>query len=153
MGDFNAHSQTWGCRDNRHANLLRILFSNRIFQFYIQVPQLIFIRVPVACLPLIFLCDPSLFMDLSWSVDDNLCSSDHFPVLVRSSQKDDLDAVPAWKMDRLHWPAFSDTCSKELTWCFLYADVPLRNYSPPPKSSVSLLLKILTSGTTASSLL
>ena len=61
------------------------------------------------------LCDPFLFSDLSWSVHDDLCGSDHFPVLVKSSQKDNRDAVPTWKLDGADWHAFSDVFSREQT--------------------------------------
>ena len=117
MGDFNAHSQTWGCRDNnRHGKLiedfilkqnLSILNTDSSTYFHPGSGSLSAIDLS--------LCDPSLFLDLSWSVHDDLCGSDHFPVLVRSSQKDNRDAVPTWKLDRADWHAFSDACSRELT--------------------------------------
>jgi len=61
------------------------------------------------------LCHPSLYLDLSWSVHEDLCGSDHYPVVITTTQSYDHDALPSWKLDKADWCTFSEACSEELT--------------------------------------
>ena len=61
------------------------------------------------------LCHPSLYLDLSWSVHDDLCGSDHYPVLITTTQSYNHDALLSWKLDKADWCTFSEACSEELT--------------------------------------
>ena len=56
------------------------------------------------------LCDPSLYLDFTWSVRTDLSGSDHYSLLIRSNQPSDRDALSSWKLDRADWAAY-----KELT--------------------------------------
>ena len=61
------------------------------------------------------LCHPSLYLDLSWSVHEDLCGSDHYPVVITTTQSYDHDALPSWKLDKADWCTYSESCSEELT--------------------------------------
>ena len=61
------------------------------------------------------LCDPSLYLDFTWSVHTDLSGSDHYSLLIRSNQPPDRDALSSWKLDRAHWAAYTEACAKEQT--------------------------------------
>jgi len=61
------------------------------------------------------LCHPSLYLDVSWSVYQDLCGSDHYPVIIRSNVPQDLDALGSWKLHKADWNAFTDACCQEIT--------------------------------------
>ena len=45
------------------------------------------------------LCDPSLYLDFTWSVHIDLCGNDYYPLLIQSNQPTDHDALSYWKLD------------------------------------------------------
>jgi len=108
MGDFNAHSHTWGCRDtnrqDRHIEdfilqqNLCILNTGMPTYFHPSTGSLSAIDLT--------LCDPSLFLDQSWSVHDDLCGSDHYPVLIKSTQINQIEALSSWKLNKADWNSF-----------------------------------------------
>jgi len=61
------------------------------------------------------LCHPSLYLDLSWSVHEDLCGSDHYPVVITTTQSYDHDTLSSWKLDKADWCTYSESCSEELT--------------------------------------
>ena len=61
------------------------------------------------------LCHPSLYLDVSWSVHQDLCGSDHYPVIIRSKVPQDRDALGSWKLHKADWNAFTDACRQEIT--------------------------------------
>jgi len=46
------------------------------------------------------LCHPSLYLDVSWSVHQDLCGSDHYPVIIRSNAPQDRGALGSWKLHK-----------------------------------------------------
>ena len=87
MGDFNSHSNVWGCRDtgqkgriiedviNRN-NLL--LYNNKSYT-YLHPGTGIYSAIDLT------LADASIFLDYSWKVHDDTCGSDHFPIILENS--------------------------------------------------------------------
>ena len=49
--------------------------------------------------PDISVCDPSLALEFDWQIHDDLCGSDHFPVILKTS-KDDEPSAQHWKFDK-----------------------------------------------------
>jgi len=62
----------------------------------------------------ISICQPSLFLDLSWSVHEDLCGSDHFPLLIQSSTPSPAYTNPSWKLSKAEWVTFSEKADSEL---------------------------------------
>jgi len=84
LGDFNAHSQTWGCRDTNAQGrsiedlmlkqMICILNTGNPTYFHPGTGSLSAVDLS--------LCLSSLYLDLSWSVHEDLCESDHYPVVI-----------------------------------------------------------------------
>ena len=117
LGDFNAHSHLWGCRDtNRQGKLIEdFILKQNLCLLNTGVSTYFHSGTGTASAIDLSLCNPSLFLDLSWSVHEDLCGSDHYPIIIRSCNPDGRDALSTWKLDRADWSAFADECSNELT--------------------------------------
>jgi hypothetical protein len=59
--------------------------------------------------------DPSLLLDLNWSVHDDLCGSDHFPIIVTGNDPPENNSVKNWKLDKADWTSFELLSLQEIS--------------------------------------
>ena len=116
MGDFNSHSNVWGCRDtdqkgrivedviNRN-NLL--LYNNKSYTYLHPGTG------TYSAIDLTF-ADSSIFLDYSWKVHDDTCGSDHFPIILENSGPEIDDKIPRWNLRRAKWDEFKNSCILKL---------------------------------------
>ena len=98
LGDFNDHSHLWGsdhcnCRGRLFEEVfndldLRILNDGSTTYCYPASGTKSMLDLSVA--------HPSLFLDLTWTIVDDLHRSDHFPVLVQFSQAEKASSIGRW---------------------------------------------------------
>ncbi|VDI77887.1 Hypothetical predicted protein [Mytilus galloprovincialis] len=60
------------------------------------------------------ICDPSLLLDYLWRVHDDLCGSDHFPIVRKNLFTSAQQRVPRWKLDKADWSLFENLFQAEL---------------------------------------
>ena len=60
------------------------------------------------------ICGPSLVLDYEWNIHEDLCESDHFPVILTSNVVEEA-APNRWNFKKADWPSFQAQCSSELT--------------------------------------
>ena len=116
MGDFNSHSNVWGCRDtdqkgriiedviNRN-NLL--LYNNKAYT-YLHPGTGTYSAIDLT------LADASIFLDYSWKVHDDTCGSDHFPIILENSGPKLDEKIPRWNLRRAKWHEFKNSCILKL---------------------------------------
>ena len=116
MGDFNSHSNIWGCRDtdqkgriiedviNRN-NLL--LYNNKTYT-YLHPGTGTYSAIDLT------LADASIFLDYSWKVHNDTCGSDHFPIILENSGPELDDRIPRWNLRRAKWDEFKNSCLLKL---------------------------------------
>ena len=63
----------------------------------------------------LLVADPSFFLDLIWTVMDDLHGSDHFPVLVQFSQAEKAPSIGRWNFRNVNWNLYSDLCTSAVT--------------------------------------
>ena len=61
------------------------------------------------------ICGPSLVLDYEWNIHEDLCGSDHFPVILTSNAVEEEAAPNRWNFKKADWPSFQAQCSSELT--------------------------------------
>ena len=131
MGDFNAHSVTWGCKDNNNrGNLIEnFIMQNNLSLLndgsftYLHPASGSFSALDLC------LCEPCLYMDFSFSVLDDSHGSDHFPVVIHSDIPE-ADGVSRWNFKRANWSEFSRFCSQELSEdAFIESDDPALDFT------------------------
>jgi uncharacterized protein YciW len=76
------------------------------------------------------ICDPTLFLELSWNVYDDLCGSDHLPVILSTSESNPQSGTPRWNLQKADWDTFRLLCQDRLHYEKFDKSVnPLENFS------------------------
>ena len=57
---------------------------------------------------------PSLLLDFSWKVHDDLCGSDHFPIILESLYSTVGERPTRYKFDKADWPLYEQMCREKL---------------------------------------
>ena len=60
------------------------------------------------------ICGPSLVVDYEWNIHEDLCGSDHFPVILTSNAFREEDAPNRWNFKKADWLSFQAQCSSAL---------------------------------------
>ena len=117
LGDFNAHSPLWGS-DSTSARGLMIeelldecnlsLFNDGSPTHYTSFSGN-FSHLDLS------ICDPSLLLEFDWKVHDDLCGSDHFPILLSSNNPTVDTDLEKFLFKAANWDAFAARCSSILT--------------------------------------
>ena len=131
-GDFNAHNSLWGCTDTNGkglevANFLlqsNLCLLNKTDTTYIHPATGTRSSIDLA------MCDPTLFLDLTWNVHDDLCGSDHLPVVLSNSTSIPQPSAPRWNMHKADWGTFRLLCQEKLGYgTHNNATNPIENFS------------------------
>ena len=57
--------------------------------------------------------DPSSFMDYTWSTYDDVCRSDHYPIIIQNNIIIH-NHTPRWNANKANWEKFHQLCSIQL---------------------------------------
>ena len=117
LGDFSSHSLVWGHESyNSRGQMLEDLFSemdlcilNDGLSTYIHPAN-----GSTSALDL-SICGPSLVLDYEWNIHEDLCGSDHFPVILTSNAVEEEAAPDRWNFKKADWLSFQAQSSSELT--------------------------------------
>ena len=74
-------------------------------------------------------CDPSLALKFDWQTHNELCGSDHFPVILKTSLRDDEPVAEHWKFDRADWMAFRTLCVSRLSDELALSEDPVAQFT------------------------
>ena len=58
---------------------------------------------------------PNLLLDFSWRVLDDLCGSDHFPIVIKHQGQATSGREPGWRLKKADWHSFRTLCEERLT--------------------------------------
>ena len=61
------------------------------------------------------ICGPCLVLDYEWNIHEDLCGSDHFPVILTSNAVEEEAAPNRWNFKKVDWLSFQAQCFSELT--------------------------------------
>ena len=76
------------------------------------------------------ICQPSLYMDLNWIVHEDLCGSDHFPLLIQSNQSAPSFSKSSWKLSKADCNTYSQKTDSELGQGYvLDSDDPVAHFT------------------------
>ena len=115
-GDLNAHNPLWG---NEHMNEKGKIVENILGDHDLCIfndGSKTHVDPATGSLSAIdiSLCSPSLFVDFSWSVHEDLCGSNHFPTFLHMHEHHTPDRVPRWNLRKADWTEFERMCNMEL---------------------------------------
>ena len=100
IGDFNAHSDLWGCSssDSLGNKLEHLLESPNICLLNYKSPTYFHPATGSFTSIDLSLCSASVFLDFTWQVHSDQCGSDHFPILIDIVKS--MDNVPRWNLGK-----------------------------------------------------
>jgi len=112
LGDFNAHSDLWGNThtDARGKIVEDFIHKNNICLYNTDCPTYL---NPSNLNPSsidLTLCDPDIFSDFLWSVDDDQHGSDHFPLFLSSNVPSVSSHPEKWNFKKANWDSFVSDC-------------------------------------------
>ncbi len=130
VGDFNAHNTLWGggridCRGKmveaflNHNNLS---LWNSGEHTYMHPGTGSFTAIDIS------ICHPSLLLDYAWEVEEDLCGSDHYPVILKKDVPPER-LFPKWKLHKADWHRFQELCEERLNRTILDEDDPLGHFT------------------------
>ena len=105
LGDFNAHNPLWGSSgmNDRGKKLEDFLSKENLCFFNDGSPTYLHPATGTYSSIDLSICDSSLLTDFDWKVHDDLCGSDHFPVVLEHVSADLNKRTPRFKFEKANW--------------------------------------------------
>ena len=115
LGDFKAHSTIWGSPSSDTKGKLIEDFINNNNLCFLNSKTITYIHPATGSKTAIDLsiCDPSLMMD--FSVHDDLCGSDHFPIVLKTNKPTPNSTARRWKLNKADWSTFGELCERGMS--------------------------------------
>ena len=101
LGDFNAHSPEWGDyrRDGRGKLIESFLQDNDLILLNSKSHTCVYSAYNSTSAIDLAVASPTIALDFQWSVHDDLCGSDHFPIFLTSHAEDNT-THPRYKLKK-----------------------------------------------------
>ena len=132
LGDFDGHSPVWGNESyNSRGQMLEDLFSEMDLCI-LNDGSSTYIHPATGSTSALDLsiCGPSLVLDYEWNIHEDLCGSDHFPVILTSNAVEEEAAPNRWNFKKADWLSFQVQCTYELTEeAVMYAEDPAGQFT------------------------
>ena len=130
LGDFNAHSPVWGDsrRDGRGKLIESILQDNDLILLNSKSPTFLHSAYNSTSAIDLAVASPTIALDFQWSVHDDLCGSDHFPIFLTSHAEDNT-THPRYNFKKANWNLFGDLCSRSIDLKILESDCPVELFT------------------------
>jgi len=116
LGDFNAHSSLWGCtKTGIRGKLVEDLLLKQNLSLLNDGSHTYLHPATGSCSAIdLSISDPSLYLDLTWSVHSDQHGSDHYPIVIHTPSPSCAVTNCTWKLAKADWSCFSDRASSEL---------------------------------------
>lgn len=117
LGDFNAHNHIWGSATiNRKGKMLEDFISNHDLIVLNSNSPTHFSSNGTSSIIDLTVASPTISTFFTFDVYPDLCSSDHFPILLNLVNRSDKESKrPRWLTDKADWHKFANCV------CFDYA--------------------------------
>ncbi|WP_419584729.1 hypothetical protein, partial [Thiolapillus sp.] len=131
VGDLNAHSPLWGDvrQDSRGQMVEKLLNDYSLCLLNTGEPTYRHHSHNSFSVPDVSICDPSLTLEFDWLTHKDLCGSDHFPIILKTSLRADEPAAEHWKFDRADWMSFRTLCMSRLSDELALSEDPVARFT------------------------
>ncbi|KAK6189067.1 hypothetical protein SNE40_005112 [Patella caerulea] len=111
-GDFNGHHSLWGSPDdnNRGKQIADFININNLCLLNDDSPTYLHPATASFSSLDLTICSPVLFQDFTWRVNEDLCGSDHFPILIDNNGPSPVERPQRWKLHKADWALFESLC-------------------------------------------
>ena len=109
LGDFNCRNPLWGDSVlNAPGRLLEdFLLTRDLYIFNSGSPTHFDSRTRTFSSIDLSTCTPSLSLEFTWSVLDDYCATDHFPIFLTPTSYHPVPGPPRWRFNRADWTTFT----------------------------------------------
>ena len=128
LGDLNGHHSLWGSSDDnrRGKQIADFISNNNLCLFNDGTPTYLHAATSSFSSLDLSISSPVLFQDFSWRVNDDLCGSDHYPLILENNGPSPVDRPQRWKLGKADWVLFESLCHDSFDLSDLeLADEPL----------------------------
>ena len=111
LGDFNAKHPHWdklNPADQRGKMLEKLLIEEPICLYNEEAPTHYHIQTGTSSTIDLSVGSSDTISDFRWQIDDDLHSSDHYPIYVTAEEYAPRQDVPRWQMKKANWETFSN---------------------------------------------
>ena len=131
VGDFNAHSPTWGDPrlDTRGKMVEDLLQNNNLI--LLNGKQSTFIHSAYNTPSSIDLAvtSPSISVDFTFETHDDLCGSDHFPIFIKYQSNLNNSTELHYNFNKADWNLFRDLCTSSIDGELLKSKCPTEDFT------------------------
>ena len=116
LGDYNAHSPVWGCQnvDTRGRLVEDLIANNNLCLLNNKTPTYVHPATGSTSAIDLSLCSANIMTQFTWEVHDDLCGSDHFPIIIRMIKPVHIQTPVRWKLHKADWETFTSLCKEQL---------------------------------------
>lgn len=115
MGDFNSHNILWGddhcdAKGRRMETFIEnndLCLLNDGTKTYLHPGHGTYTAIDLT------ICSADLLLDCSWRVWNDLCGSDHFPIILTFPQLDVTSRPSRWQLKKADWTTFQTLCCEK----------------------------------------
>ena len=132
LGDFNGHNILWGSKDiNDKGRLIENFIDNHGLCLYnTKTPTYLHPATGTYTSLDLSICFPTFLLDYDWKVHDDLCGSDHYPIILNNIGQDIDEHVSRWKLSKANWAQFQTLCTaRPLEDTVRKADDPIESFA------------------------
>ena len=131
LGDYNAHSPTWGdSRQDGRGTLIEtltqennlIILNGKEHTFF-HSSHHTYSAIDLA------VSSPSTALDFRWAVHDDLCGSDHFPIFLTYKSNETENSEKQFNFNKANWSLFRDLCETSIKITILETDCPATTFT------------------------
>lgn len=111
LGDFNAHNMLWGSNhiDNRGAKIEKVIEDHQLNLLNSGVPTHFSFGYKTTSAIDLTLVSPILDIYFDWNIDDDLHSSDHYPIIITvSNDQMKKDRKRKWIIKKANWEMYKE---------------------------------------------
>ena len=118
LGDFNAHDSLWGCTtsDKKGREVVNFLLKTNLCLMNTKAATYIHPATGSRSSIDLAICDPALYLDFSWQVHDDLCGSDHLPIILKHLTGTVPTSPQHWNLVKANWGEFTSLCLVHLKY-------------------------------------
>ena len=131
LGDFNAHNPLWGSKiTNPKGKLLENIITKNDFcllndgsDTYMHPGTGTYTAIDLS------LTTPDILHEFSWEVHDDLCGSDHFPIIIKITTDNENNTYQRWKLKKADWSTFRTLCSLKIKENIMDYEKPINEFT------------------------
>ena len=110
LGDFNAHHNLWYSdhNDTRGKDIEKLLTENDLLCLNTQKPTYYRVHDQVTSILDLSIVSSEKYLDYTWDTLPELHGSDHYPIIIKTPNRNTKDGISRWNFDKANWSKYRE---------------------------------------------